>query len=108
MRSIPKPILAVLCITLLLIIAPDPVSANGNTYLIKLKNGGEITCHEMSLEGDTLFYVFSTHGRKRVGINKNAVRAIFVQKQGHGDDPPRWGEKNILPQVMDPSHGPWQ
>ena len=108
MRSIPKLILAVLCITLLYIVAPHPVSANENTYLIKLKNGGEITCHEMSFDGDTLFYVFATYGRKKVGINKNAVKAIFVQKQGHGDDAPSWGEKNILPQVMDPSHGPWQ
>lgn len=108
MRPISTFILATLCITLLLQIAPDPVSAEGNTYLIKLKNGGEITCHKMSVEGDTLFYVFSSYGQKRVGVNKSAVKAIFIRKQGQGDNPPGWGGENILPQVMDPSHGPWQ
>ena len=108
MRPIPMLVLATICSILLLQMAPNPASAEGNTYLIKLKNGGEIICDKMSFEGDTLFYKFSSYGRKKVGISKNAVKGIFVRKQGQGDDPPEWGQKDILPQVLDPSHGPWQ
>lgn len=108
MKPIPTLILAAMCITFLFQIAPPPVSAKGNTYLIKLKNGGEITCHKMSVKGDTIFYIFSAYGQGKVGINKSAVKAIFEQIQGNGKNPPTWGKKNILPQVMDPSHGPWQ
>jgi len=108
MRPIPTFILALLYFILVLQIAPAPVYAQDHTYLIQLKNGGEIICHKMAIEGDTLFYLFSSFGRKRMGINKSAVKAIFLQEPGPKGEPPGWGDKNILPEVMDPSHGPWE
>lgn len=107
MRTQSTLILATICTILLFQISPPPASAEGDTYLIKLKNGAEIICDKMVLQGDTLFYLFYAYDRNKVGINKNAVQAIFVRKEGDGKEPQGWGEKNILPQVLDPSHGPW-
>lgn len=106
-RAVQIRILAFISITLRLQIAPATVSGEDNTYLIKLKNGAEITCEKMSIEGDTLFFKFSAYGRKRVGINKDAIKAIFVKRQDHEGALQAWG-KNILPSVKDSSQGPWE
>jgi hypothetical protein len=107
MKSIPSTTLAILCAVLLLLNAGAPVGAEGGTYLIKLGSGAEIICDKMVVEGDTVFYMFSSFGRKRVGINKDAIKAIFVRKKGHGDESPSWEKTNILSRVLDPSQGPW-
>jgi hypothetical protein len=100
-------ILTFLCVALLIRIAPDAASGEEHTYLIKLKNGAEIICEQISLDGDTLYYDFGSHGHKNVGINKSAVKAIFVGSQDNEDNL-TFRSKNILPRVLDPSHGPWQ
>lgn len=100
-------ILAFLCITLLFQIAPDAASGEDHTYLIKLKNGAEIICEQISLDGDTLYYKFGSYGHKNVGINKSVVKGIFVGNQDNSDHL-TFRSENILPQVLDPSHGPWQ
>ena len=90
-------ILATICIILLFHIAPKPVSAEGDTYLIQLKNGAEIICDKMIFQGDTLFYMFYSYEQNKVGINKNAIKAIFIRKEAQGKEPQGWGGKIFSP-----------
>ena len=86
--------------------------SQGTEFIIKLKSGVEIKTKSILIEDGIVYYIFSSYGKKKVGIGKDAIQKIFERKRS-GDLrpiniplPPKTYAKGQFEKQKDHNKGP--
>ena len=55
--------------------------SQGSEFIIKLKNGMEIKTWNILIEEGVLYYMFSSYGKRKVGVATSAITKILKRKR---------------------------
>jgi len=81
MKIIIETMIVIISVCLVLQVGVKYSYSQESEFIIKLKNGIEIKTWNILIEEGVLYYVFSSYGKRKVGIATSAITKILERKR---------------------------